>query len=1205
MLWRFSHVTSRIWLLVLLWAVVGGMFLVLFVFITFVIFYHISNRLYSNIANKATINHYQQQLEIQCNKLSQLEVSLLELQKRDDRYSDIDMLLVEWWLELGTISDGLIVELKWEKSISKMFVETPLPNIKKGFAVAQSVLSQMPFDNSDDVNTKPNKLAKSGCHLICDIFSKMVLFFMFHLIGVRWTLDTLNDLPIYHIFHRGCEDIFALTLILSFALIQFNCNLSIDLCANYDIRNIYDNVYVLIYTVVFIFTALISPLFFCLLKIKVYTIKQDCDTLMHLMNSSKVEAICDQLSKFVVVDRNDEAITHQSTSDQYDIVYDDDGGSNVHANINNQPPNQMPDNRTNNNSDSNGGSVIDHSEKSIISKPYISADDWSLVANADWNLNDKNNDKVKKPDNCIDMDNKDEFYESDSEFKPSQPRSRINHLEITPSRDKAVLNVEHNLHHGQSSSREGSFNSVSSHLFDAARQASFRGKISSAREENDDSISDNERDETNVDVVDAIKSGNVWLLKQMNPISIKTLFFLDAKNVSRNLDTPLILAAKNGQLKVMQFLLNLTPPICDAHQGSQEHGTNALMELAKFKFSDNIKSCDIEATMRLLIDEHKVDVNKTDNIGHTALILASHCDNNRVVKSLLNICSNNNDINLLVDIQADTGNSAVMSATMHENIQILGMLIEAGADFNLHNVKGSIPLTGAASIDAYRSIDYIIKHNPPICDPNLYNSETGKTALIVASEAPFAIESLKILLTCNDIDLNIQDNQGNTALIHTAIVNNIEGTRLLLSAKSTKLEITNNYGDTAVLEAVRGGNLKILEMLHNHGAKFDVVTDTGYTPLLVASQNGHVDLIDYLIDSSLAAVNEQNGSTGETALMISVENANDEVLKLLLNKKNIDVNIKDSENVTPLIKATMRNNIKAIQELVTNSHLLCDVNAIDDHGETALIWAAKTGNNKAVELLFNYGKNINSEIVDHAGYRAVSKAILAGNVDTLKLLKQFGARFDINIVPDKSKPQEWKSLLNIASRHGGTDMTKYLIDEAKICEFDQVVDSFGNTAMMLATQSNNVELMIYLIRKDKGEFKIVHGSNNFNQTPLFFAGFGDAVEAMRYLLRNYDINVNMKDVIGDTTFHYAAMNGSFRAIKYLYENYKHVIDIDATNKKGETALMMARKKNCVKIIEYLVRNGAKEARSQETDEINLGLHQASVREQQYQLSTFV
>ena len=79
---------------------------------------------------------------------------------------------------------------------------------------------------------------------------------------------------------------------------------------------------------------------------------------------------------------------------------------------------------------------------------------------------------------------------------------------------------------------------------------------------------------------------------------------------------------------------------------------------------------------------------------------------------------------------------------------------------------------------------------------------------------------------------------------------------------------------------------------------------------------------------------------------------------------------------------------------------------------------------------------------------------------------------------------------------------------------------------------------------------------------------------MKYLLKNYKIDINLKDKNGDATFHYAAKTGSFDALKYLFENYKNIININDTNDKCETALSMAKEKEYKEMVEYLIENGA-------------------------------
>ena len=48
------------------------------------------------------------------------------------------------------------------------------------------------------------------------------------------------------------------------------------------------------------------------------------------------------------------------------------------------------------------------------------------------------------------------------------------------------------------------------------------------------------------------------------------------------------------------------------------------------------------------------------------------------------------------------------------------MLVDARIDLNLQNIKGNnTPLVASASSNLHKCIDFIIKHNPPICNPNM------------------------------------------------------------------------------------------------------------------------------------------------------------------------------------------------------------------------------------------------------------------------------------------------------------------------------------------------------------------------------------------------------------------------------------------------------------------------------------------------------
>ena len=285
-LWRYCHVISRLWLLVLLWTVVGGMFLSLFIVLSFIIFYFVSVKVYGD-GNEAKIDitqqeidYYQKELPDQLKILKQLEAKMT-LKKVGLDNNPVLKVCVKLLLKSKKNLSATV------ESMIDQFVNDVIQPKKEKFEIVQYILMQ-----TDQYNKMSKFMAtakKNGNNInviMCNILSKMVSFLMFHLIGVRWTLDTFTDQPINHILHRFCEDIVSLIVIILFATIKFNCDANVDLCANYNIRNIYHNTYVLIYIIIVGLTVFLSPLFFYLNKENVLTIKQECQKLVLVVHDN-------------------------------------------------------------------------------------------------------------------------------------------------------------------------------------------------------------------------------------------------------------------------------------------------------------------------------------------------------------------------------------------------------------------------------------------------------------------------------------------------------------------------------------------------------------------------------------------------------------------------------------------------------------------------------------------------------------------------------------------------------------------------------------------------------------------------------------------------------------------------------------------------------------------------------------------------------
>jgi ankyrin repeat protein len=101
-----------------------------------------------------------------------------------------------------------------------------------------------------------------------------------------------------------------------------------------------------------------------------------------------------------------------------------------------------------------------------------------------------------------------------------------------------------------------------------------------------------------------------------------------------------------------------------------------------------------------------------------------------------------------------------------------------------------------------------------------------------------------------------------------------------------------------LLEACMGGKQEYIEALLNLGANVNARDgDTGRTPLIVASLNGHVEAVGFLLRKG--ANTEAKSDTGRTALMFAALSGINDVCVLLL-ENNADIGAKDETGKTAL-----------------------------------------------------------------------------------------------------------------------------------------------------------------------------------------------------------------------------------------------------------------------------------------------------------------
>ncbi|KAF8417386.1 hypothetical protein EV426DRAFT_376156 [Tirmania nivea] len=130
---------------------------------------------------------------------------------------------------------------------------------------------------------------------------------------------------------------------------------------------------------------------------------------------------------------------------------------------------------------------------------------------------------------------------------------------------------------------------------------------------------------------------------------------------------------------------------------------------------------------------------------------------------------------------------------------------------------------------------------------------------------------------------------------------------------------------------------------------WSVECDNGRTPLSYAAENGHKDVVRLLVEREDVDADSKNKS-GRTPLSYAAENGHkDAVVRLLVEREDVDADSKDSEGLTPLSIAAGGGNEAVVRLLVEREDV--DADSRDNNGKTALDWAREIRSRRILGLV--------------------------------------------------------------------------------------------------------------------------------------------------------------------------------------------------------------------------------------------------------------
>jgi len=240
-----------------------------------------------------------------------------------------------------------------------------------------------------------------------------------------------------------------------------------------------------------------------------------------------------------------------------------------------------------------------------------------------------------------------------------------------------------------------------------------------------------------------------------------------------------------------------------------------------------------------------------------------------------------------------------------------------------------------------------------------------------------------------------------------------------------------------VYVAAREGKLKTIKSLLGPRSQLEIARvvatklRTGTTSLLIAARNGHLDVVQYLIEVCSADL-EQAGSVvfdgetieGATPLWCAAAAGHIDVVSCLIDK-GASVNRTTLTNSTPLRAACFDGHFDIVKLLVGKE---ADIEIANRHGHTCLMIACYKGHLNIVKYLLGLSAEVNRKSIK--GNTALHDCAESGYLQIFKLMLEHGATMEqdtFGITP-----------LSAAALTGHVDIVEYLILSKRISNQEKI-----------------------------------------------------------------------------------------------------------------------------------------------------------------------
>ncbi|PKL45038.1 MAG: hypothetical protein CVV41_02820 [Candidatus Riflebacteria bacterium HGW-Riflebacteria-1] len=611
----------------------------------------------------------------------------------------------------------------------------------------------------------------------------------------------------------------------------------------------------------------------------------------------------------------------------------------------------------------------------------------------------------------------------------------------------------------------------------------------------------------------------------------------------------------------------------------------------------------------------------TDTIGDTLMHAVARTGASDTLRLLLHrggsieVRNSNGETPLLAALQdgnianslflLEAGSSATPSTVLYNSTplhwaaigsstEVIGQLIEHGADLEAQDLFSATPLFWAVEKGNIEAVRILLEHGARTDVQETFASSSTQVrsgAVMAEFRAPWFSHS--------PLQADKNGFWGHSPLFRALWHGNAPVAEALLIAGAS-ISFRDLAGNNALHVAVRHGSADLINRLISLGISPDLENEKGLTPMIIADQNGNLSAVEALLANGakfwtfpppaseaehdlvplhdaaarnrLARIQwlhargwpiDQRDPQRRTPLECAILAGKCEAAQLLLTLgASPDQTTCAGE---PLISLAVRNGQEEIAFLLAKNH--ADLTRVDLEGNTPLHVAICERRYRCAG--FFLGQSSSSSAVDNLGRNPLHELLITGDEQD-PLWRNLLSLLSRSTKPLQQADRAGLYPLHHAAERRGGDTNRFLLDRGADPD---ALDLLGRTPLFHAVRAGNLEALSVLLERspDLG-MRSLDG-----ESPCSLADHLGRAEALVRLINAGAASASFLlawpdiDSSGRCPLHHAATENRLEAVRFLLLKGA---DLHQRDHFGETPLFGAIRSGAIAVVALLLKNGA-------------------------------